>query len=109
MYLTLCMHACLPQSAFSSKSSRLGDYILTLKLLCAWSESGKPFTAWHLSPFLIQLSPVPCRVRGPVTPDHLHPFSLPGVFMLLSSAQHALLKGLKQPFPFPQGKLCLSL
>ena len=34
MYLALCMHACLPRSAFSSKSSRLGDYVLTLKLLC---------------------------------------------------------------------------
>lgn len=34
IYLTLCVQACLPRSAFSSKSSRLGDYALTLKLLC---------------------------------------------------------------------------
>lgn len=75
----------------------------------ARSESRQPFTAWHLSPFLIQLSPVPRRECGPVTPDQLHPFNLPGVFTLLSFAQHALLKVLKRPFPFPQGKLCLSL
>lgn len=34
IYLTLCVQACLPWSAFSSKSSRPGDYALTLKLLC---------------------------------------------------------------------------
>ena len=75
----------------------------------AWSESGQPFTAWHLSPFLIQLSPVPHKECGPVTPDQLHPFNLPGVFKLLSFAQHALLKVLERPFPFPRGTLCLSL
>lgn len=109
-FILLCVCMCVFPNQHSAVS--LPDSVVRFWCLnsLAWPENGNPFTAWHLLPFLIQLSPVPCKVHGPVTPDQFHPFNMPGMFMLLSFAQHMLLEVPKwTSFPFPQGKLCLSL
>lgn len=110
MDLTLYVCMCACGCVFSNQDSAVSLPDSELRFRClnslAWPENGKPLTAWRLSPFLIRLSPLPSRVRGPITADQFHSFNMPGMFMLLSFAQHTLLK--RPSFPYPQGKLCLS-
>lgn len=87
IYLTLGMRRpCICGSVFSNQHSGVSLPDSVIRFWClnslAWPENGKPFTAWSLSPSLIQLSPLHCRVHGSVTQDQSHPFILPGMFML---------------------------